>query len=401
MQAPAPDPTPPCASGYAGLYVHIPFCRRKCAYCDFASYPGLEHLFDDYIQAVCTQIEREARAWAETCFDTIFVGGGTPTLLPVSMNAALLRHCQHHLTLSSLTEITIEANPGTIVLADLCALHSAGFNRLSLGVQSLNDQELQLLGRIHSAQEAINAFSLAREAGFANINLDLIYGLPDQSLARWRETLQRAIALQPEHLSLYALTLEEGTPLAARIQAGAMPAIEDDLVAAMYETAETLLAHSGYVHYEISNWARRSALDREGEIPALACQHNLKYWRNERYLGVGAAAHSFDGRRRYANHRDVVDYITQIVSKGDVIAECEELSSDERMGETMMLGLRLMTGVSWDEFAQRHRANMAEVYEREIGELVEAGLLLCDARGLRLTPRGRLLGNRVFAAFLR
>ena len=401
MRAPESKRAHPSNLGSAGIYIHVPFCKRKCAYCDFASYTDLEFLFSTYTEAICAEIEREASSWEMVCFDTVFIGGGTPTLFPAPMIVTLINHCRRYLTVTPNAEITIEANPGTISPADLRTLRLAGINRLSLGVQSLHDDELRLLGRIHTAQEALEAFRLAREAGFPNINLDLIYGLPSQTLGRWRETLENVIALRPEHLSLYALTLEEGTPLIERVEAGELPAPDDDLAADMYEAAEALLAHAGYTHYEISNWARRSTQDREGEIPALACQHNLKYWRNERYLGLGAAAYSFDGWRRYANSRDPAGYVARITSRQAGKTESEELTSEGRMGETMMLGLRLMVGVSWDEFAQRYGIGLAEVYGREIDELVDAGLLQRDDRGVRLTPRGRLLGNQVFAAFLR
>ncbi len=397
-----PLPRPESGEGWGeGIYIHIPFCRAKCAYCDFISYPGLDHLHADYVQAVQREISLRAPTWAEAHFDTLYIGGGTPTLLSAEQISALIGACRSTLGLVDEAEITIESNPGTVDLLGLKALRQVGVNRLSLGVQSLDDEELHLLGRIHSAGEAVAAFHLALEAGFGNINLDLIFGLPGQSVAHWQETLMQALALGPEHLSLYALTLEPGTPLAERVADGGLPAPSDDAAAEMYELAEEMLDDAGHEHYEISNWARREGvLDADG-LPALACKHNLKYWRNERYLGLGAGAHSYDGWRRYANVPSPADYIARVVAGIDPVAEAEETDRARSMGETMMLGLRLSVGVSWEGFGRRFGVGLREIYEQEIGELYAQGLLEVDDRGLRLTPRGRLLGNRAFAAFLR
>ena len=385
----------------AGIYLHIPFCLRKCTYCDFASYPGLSHLHADYVAALDRELARRADRWAEVSFDTVYVGGGTPTVLAASQLVQLLEGLRSRLSMAPAPEITVEANPGTVNLDGLLTLRAAGVTRLSLGVQSLDDGELALLGRIHDAGGALAACELARRAGFDNLNLDLIYGLPGQPVIRWRETLERAIALAPEHLSLYGLTLEEGTPLARRVARGGLPAPDEDAAADMYELAESLLDAAGYVHYEISNWARGAPGEGPLDIPALACRHNLKYWRNQRYLGLGAAAHSYDGRKRAANVADPVQYLARALRGGDLCEQSEEMSREQEMGETMMLGLRLLAGVIWDAFSQRFGVGLREVYGREVDELTELGLLEIDAQGLRLSPRGRLLGNRVFAAFLR
>jgi len=236
------------AKAGAGLYLHIPFCQAKCNYCDFVSYAGLEHLHADYVHALIGEIALRANAWAGARFETVFIGGGTPTVLPPSKVALLLAACRRSLKISEDAEATIEANPGTVDYDDLIALRAAGINRISLGVQSLDDKELALLGRIHDAQEALNAYHLARRAGFDNINLDLIFGLPSQTVERWRETLKGALALRPEHLSLYALTVEESTPLALSIARGALPEPDDDLAADMYELAEEMLEELGAPH---------------------------------------------------------------------------------------------------------------------------------------------------------
>jgi oxygen-independent coproporphyrinogen-3 oxidase len=391
----APDET------QAGIYIHIPFCRAKCAYCDFASYAGLEALADDYVDALSAEITHRATEWSDTILGSLFFGGGTPTLLPPAAIAHLIAHCRAALSLADDAEITVEANPGTIDAESLTHLRDAGVNRLSLGVQSLHDDELAMLGRIHSAAEAVAAVEAARSAGLSNISLDLIYGLPGQTLARWEDTVRRALALEPEHLSLYGLSVEAGTPLEACIECGLLPAPDDDLAADMYERAGELLDQAGYAQYEISNWARRSAGDVSGRIPALASRHNLIYWRNERYLGVGAAAHSYDGQVRRSNVVDPPEYIRRIRAGQSPVDESETADLDRRMADTMMLGLRLNVGVDEETFSARFGLALREAYGAEIDRLVDEGLLEADDRGVRLTPHGRLLGNRVFAEFLR
>jgi oxygen-independent coproporphyrinogen-3 oxidase len=388
----------PCA----GIYVHIPFCQAKCAYCDFISYPHCEHVFGPYVDALVSELYQRARDWSGCCFDTLFIGGGTPTLLSPADIGRVVDACRDALGLSADAEVTVEGNPGTVDLAELRALRRAGVNRLSLGVQSLHDDELALLGRIHTAAEAVQAYEWARSAGFENINLDLIFGVPNQPLAAWQATLERTLALCPEHLSLYSLIVEEGTPLAERITCGRLPAPEDDLAADMYELAEALLDEAGYGQYEISNWARRDGQATAGlTLPAYACRHNIKYWRNEPYLGVGVAAHSYDGQSRYANTADVGMYIARIQAGQSAMESSEQPTNEQQMGETMMLGLRMNQGVTWEGFRRRFNVDMRAVYREEIDEFVELGLLAADEQGVRLTPRGRLLGNQVFAAFLR
>ena len=313
----------------------------------------------------------------------------------------MLRACQRHLGLPQTAEISVEANPGTVSPADLAILRCAGYNRISLGVQSFRDDELRLLGRIHTAGDAIQAYQWARRAGFANVNLDLIYGLPRQSPSQWRDSLERALDLLPEHLSLYALSVEEGTPLEACVARGTLPAPDDAAAADMYVLAEELLDGAGYAHYEISNWARRGPGDLSPQMPVLACRHNLKYWRNLPYLGLGSAAHSYDGRCRRGNVTSPLEYVERLEAGLDPTAEVECPDDGQRMDETMMLGLRLTEGVSHDAFAERFGVALGVVYGAQIAEAVDDGLLEADDRGIRLTARGRLLGNRVFAAFLR
>jgi oxygen-independent coproporphyrinogen-3 oxidase len=388
-----------------GLYIHIPFCRAKCPYCDFNSYPHLQHLHQPYARAVCAELERFAQRHGHLHVDTIYLGGGTPTCLAPTLLTQILTTCQSEFEVEPRAEISVEANPGTVTLGNLAALRCAGVNRLSLGAQSLRDDELRLLGRIHSAAEARQAVHLARSASIVNINLDLIYGLPRQSLAAWSSTLEEALALAPDHLSLYALSLEDGTPLAMSIDNKELPEPDPDLAAQMYMTAEELLSKAGYEHYELSNWARPTAVGSrvgysgsESAPPALCC-HNLKYWRRDPYLGFGAGAHSFHRNWRYHNVPQPQEYVSRLEKGQDTVESQEWIGPDEAMAETMILGLRLTKGVRFDHFQQQHRHDMRQQYGAELDELHMLDLLAVDSVGVRLTPRGRLLANQAFVRF--
>lgn len=372
------------------LYVHIPFCRTRCAYCAFNTYAGLEPLIPAYVEA----LEAEARCAPDAQARTLYFGGGTPSLLPPDLLVALIRFLRRRFGLPPEAEVTVEANPGTVDGSSLAAARAAGVNRLSLGAQSANEEELHLLSRRHTWADVVAGVQAARAAGVDVVNLDLIYGLPGQSLSRWQETLEAALALEPDHLSLYALTLEEGTPLEARVARGELSPPDDDLAAEMYEWAQEHLARAGYVHYELSNWTRPGP-----EGPRL-CQHNLVYWLNEPYLGLGAGAASWWGGRRWTNVRHPAEYIRRLTEGRLVAEEIEEIPLRLEIGETMMMGLRLIDGVSDARFRARFGQSLAEVFGEELDRLTVQRLLEWDGRTARLTPRGRLLGNRVFAEFL-
>jgi len=370
------------------LYIHIPFCRAKCRYCDFNSYAGLEGMYEEYVGALVA----EAEGWKgkDLRAETVYFGGGTPTVLAPSQMARIFAACQESFTFTQGAETTLEANPGTAGLEHFVPLRGLGFNRLSLGLQSFDDGMLELLGRIHSAEEGRRAYREAREAGFQNISLDLMYALPGQSLGRWKDTLRQALRLGPEHLSLYPLTLEAGTPLAADVAQGRLPPPDEDLAAEMYELAEDSLGKAGYEHYELSNWAR----------PGFYAQHNLTYWHNHPYLGLGAGAHSYYGGERYHNVLHPVDYIRLVGEGRSPIAEREAIGQELEMAETAILGLRLCQGLEMHDFEARFRRSFWEVYGVQAAELVGLGLLERTGAKLRLTRRGRLLGNEVFARFL-
>ncbi len=403
-----------------GLYVHIPFCERKCPYCDFNTYAGLQPLHQEMVDALCAEMGRWRLPLAEREVATVFIGGGTPTVLAEAQLAQLFDAMHANFRLAADCEITCEANPGTVDRAKFKALRSLGVNRLSMGVQSFQPQELGFLGRIHDVADVYRAFEAARAAGFANINLDFIFGLPHQELLAWEDTLDQALGLSPEHLSLYSLIVEQNTPLHHWVEVGQVDAPDDDLAADLYELAMDKLAAKGYVQYEVSNWARPEdqgsghgsgqGAGQEPETPTYACRHNLIYWRNDDYLGVGPGAHSHlrgvthageTSERRWGNRKPPGGYVKRVRS-GETLEEFSEtIDGRLAMGETMMLGLRLLReGVQRERFAQRHGQTVESVFARELHELSQRRLLWEDQRQIRLSPEGLLLGNQVFAAFL-
>jgi len=374
------------------LFVFIPFCKIKCTYCDFNTYAHLSRWMEPYADAVVREIEKwrlEVRDWSAV--QSVYLGGGTPSLLPIAAIEKILFACQSLISGSSpALEITLEANPGTLDEAKLRALRALGVNRLSIGAQAFDDAMLRRLNRGHTVADTLETYAGARRAGFDNINLDLIYGLPLQTLDDWRATLARAVALAPEHLSLYALKVEEGTGLAHQIARGKYPAPDDDLMATMYEMAEEYLDAAGYAQYEISNWALQLA------IRNLQSRHNLTYWRNEPYLGFGAGAHSFFGGERFWNVASPLEYIQRSARGESVIAGREAISRELELAETLILGLRLNAGVAFADVLARFGEDVRVRYARQFEETRALGLLEVTETGVRLTRRGRLLSNQVF-----
>ncbi|MBS3909448.1 MAG: radical SAM family heme chaperone HemW [Actinobacteria bacterium] len=370
------------------VYVHIPFCKQKCVYCDFNSYPGLDAVHGAYIDALVSEISAGAARFNRASTSTIYIGGGTPMLLGPEQIGRVLSAIQANFTVVSDAEISIEANPETITHEKLAALRDAGINRLSMGFQSLDDDLLELLGRKHTAAQAVDAFRVARGAGFENIGIDLIFGIPGQSLANWALTLEQAIALDPEHLSCYGLTIESGTALERSIDASVVASPDEDLQADMLLYTMDSLYESGYEHYEISNYAK----------PGFACKHNLTYWDGGDYLGFGAGAHSKAGRTRFSNVAEPVKYMESAGSDARIAESVEQSVADE-MSEAIFLGLRKMDGVNPEEFHARFDQAIDSVFGEEIEDLVGLGLLARNTN-LRLTPRGILLGNEVFSRFV-
>ncbi|HKV84459.1 MAG TPA: radical SAM family heme chaperone HemW [Ktedonobacterales bacterium] len=390
------------------LYLHIPFCHAKCHYCDFNSYAGMLGMRERYVDALLREIayagerSRHPDGAARRC-RTIFLGGGTPSLLLPEQVRAILDAARSAFALDADAEITLEANPGTLEYGRLDEMRAAGINRLSMGAQSFDADLLRWMGRIHTPEEIESAFHAGRAAGFGSINLDFIYALPGQSLATWEATLQRALALAPDHLSLYSLIVEEGTPLFRWVAQGKVTPAEDDLAADMYECASALLARAGYQHYEISNWAR----------PGHECQHNLTYWRNLPYIGLGAGAHGWTGRERYAETRPIRDYLARVaagspsarVRAGDdppalAVVERETVSAALAMTETAFLGLRLVEGLDLARFERRFGVTFDAHFGARLAALDGYGLLERSDGTIRLSERGLLLGNEVFERLL-
>lgn len=388
------------SSSYS-IYLHIPFCSHRCAYCDFNTYAGQESSIPYYVEALCREIEISGDTAPEgISVHTIFFGGGTPSLLTPAQVGRILNALHTHFQVQPGAEISLEANPGTVSLEDLYALRELGINRLSFGVQSANPEELHMLERIHDFFQVIDAVAWARKAGFDNLNLDVIYGLPEQKLATWQQTIRRVTGLQPEHISAYALSLEYGTPFGRWSKRGLMAPPDPDLAADMYEWAGDELASKGFIQYEISNWAR----------PSRQCRHNLQYWRGLPYLAFGAGAHGYANGYRYSNALRIKTYIDRLVDPSHArlpfpltpaaINQHHQTPADER-SEYMMTGLRLVSeGISRQDFGVRFGMSIEEHYGARIAKLREAGLLEWDHDRLRLTRRGRLLGNRVFVEFL-
>jgi oxygen-independent coproporphyrinogen-3 oxidase len=413
------------------LYIHIPFCQRRCSYCDFNTYANMEDRIEAYVDALCSELrtygaQYPARPPAPpapltpltraSLTPTIFLGGGTPTMLSLAQMERVLAAADTITPLAQ-AEVTTEANPGTVIDEGyLRGLRSLGINRISFGVQSLHDPTLRVLGRIHSAADAIETYRQAERAGFERINLDFIFGLPGQTREQWAWTLDQLAAIGPEHVSLYSLIVEQGTPLHQQVTRGSISVPDDDATAEMYELAMEKLADAGYVQYEISNWAKdqgsaqqaagaRSTDHRspitDHRLPTGACQHNIAYWLNADYIGCGAGAHGHHYPRRWHDILGVNEYIQAARSGRLPIAETLALTPNELYAETMMMGLRLNCGVSFAHFADRCGQPLLDVYGAEIAELRRQELIEQDGLGIRLTERGRMVGNDVFLRFLR
>jgi oxygen-independent coproporphyrinogen-3 oxidase len=394
------------------VYIHIPFCIHRCGYCDFNTYSGLEALIPSYAQAVRQEILLLSSATNDRLpIGTIYFGGGTPSLLPITDIDNILSSINDHFQLMESIEISLEANPGTVSKIYLKQLHSLGVNRLSLGMQSASQDELSLLERQHSYNDVVNAVEWSRAAGIKNLNLDLIFGLPYQGLKDWMASVEAALSLHPEHLSLYALTFEVGTHLDDKVKAGIFPELDQDLIADMYETARERLADEGYIQYEISNWAK---VTHDGEL--YSCNHNLQYWRNLPYLGLGAGAHGFINEQRTVNVLLPGEYINRLLngsisSEGKINFPCTPatlqitpIDVDTEIGETMMMGLRLVVeGISNLKFHQRFGISLQQRFGVQIDRLLNLGLLEWEGEEeeiLRLTRKGYILGNQVFKEFI-
>lgn len=390
------------------LYIHIPFCKTKCPYCDFNTYQGIESLMDPFLIALNTEIHLWGVALDHPRINTIFFGGGTPSYLPDGQIGEILSAARGAFILDETAEITVEGNPDDLTQEACRRLLEQGVNRLSIGMQSFNNDLLTLLGRRHDANTAITALDAARNAGFVNVNLDFMYGIPQQTMVQWEDTLAKLTDLAPQHISLYALTLEEGTPLQTWVSQGKLPAPDPDLAADMYHAAEDVLENAGYGHYEISNWS----------LPGRDARHNLAYWLNHSYLGVGPGAHSSLDDYRFWDMDSPRGYIAQVEKwreanpspLGAITSEAldaipqvgghEHIDSDTACGEAMFLGLRLLDGMDLTKASAMVGRDLNTHFGPQIQELLSDGLLEQTGGRLRLTKPTYLIANQVFTKFV-
>ncbi len=370
-----------------GIYIHIPFCKSKCEYCDFYSLGGSRdrRTTDDYLQALADHLREAGRLTGEHLVDTVYFGGGTPSFFGAENLEKILDEVHRNFRLSVDTEVTLEANPDSVTQKGLKRLVHAGFNRLSLGVQSDDDEMLKRLGRPHNYEQARQAFERARKAGFTNISVDLMYGLPNQSRTGWQHTVENVLSLRPEHISCYALKVEEGTPLYSYRDCANLP--NEDQQADMYLDASAILRDRGYVHYEISNFAKKGFSSR----------HNRKYWNGGEYLGFGPSAASDFGGKRFTIVTDLRGYINGIAKKGEILSECEELPPRERAGEYVMLRLRTYEGINAAEYERQYLMPFAPL-QAAMERFAENGYAEFIKDRWRLTERGWLVSNRIIVA---
>ena len=373
-----------------GVYIHIPFCRQKCYYCDFPSFAGKEPLMERYTAALCHEILAQGSClskWGKAA--TVYIGGGTPTALPPELLLRVLQTVRESMPVECEAEITVEANPGTVDEAYLSALHGAGANRLSLGVQSFSDRLLRRIGRIHTGKQAQAAIAMAGQAGFQNVSLDLMYGLPGQSMEDLQESIEIALFLHPKHISIYGLQLEEGTVFARQHEMGRLELPTEEEAEAMYDYMTESLPSHGYERYEISNFA----------LPGFESRHNLGYWQDVPYLGLGVAAHSYWEGERRENIRDISEYIEAIEQGWPVSRQEEQRTREIAMEEFCFLALRTAKGIEKAAFRDRFQCSLESVYADVIQRMKQQRLLEEDGRTLRLTKLGMKYGNVVFAEF--
>lgn len=371
-----------------GLYIHIPFCQHKCDYCDFYSLVGQESRMDDYVAALCLHLKETAPFAKGHVVDTVYFGGGTPTLLGAKRLVTLLKTVTKHFNLSKNPEITIEANPDSAQDVKLLkAIRRAGCNRISLGMQSAHDAELQAVGRIHSLAQVESAVAAIRKAKITNLSLDLIYGLPGQTPDLWHQSLEKAVSLAPQHLSCYGLKLEENTPLFQKQAQLSFP--DEDTQAALYLETVSYLADQGYAQYEISNFAK----------PDCQSRHNMKYWTLGEYAGFGPSAHSDFGGVRYGYIRDLEGYIQGVTQGGELLSESTTMADMDRDTEFLMLGLRTTQGLDPKAYTQRFRRTF-DCFIPFVTQCIQAGYMVEEDGRYRLTPHGFLVSNQIIGGML-
>jgi oxygen-independent coproporphyrinogen III oxidase len=371
-----------------GIYLHIPFCRAKCSYCHFISAPYQKDLANQYKDAVIREIA-ECPAISEEV-NSIYIGGGTPSITPADHIAEILGECHRRFHIAADCEISMEANPGTISADKAAAYQSAGINRISIGAQSFVDTELMSVGRLHRPEMISESVNQLRDKGFANINLDLMLGLPEQTADSWMRSLNETAGLSVPHVSVYMLDLDERCPLQSQVADGSVVLPGEDLISDLYLETIRVFASRGYIQYEISNFAK----------PGYACRHNLKYWKREAYRGFGVGSHSFDLHSRYANCSEIRDYISAIETGADSIIRREPVDQEQALQETLFLGLRLTEGIDMNLLRNADYGNFLTKYEDSLNDLVAQGLIEKTNSTFRLTASGMLLSNEIFQRFV-
>jgi len=373
----------------AGLYVHVPFCSSRCSYCDFATGLYQRELAEAYVSALVAEIKSSHYQGEHA--DTIYFGGGTPSLLTPAQLDRILATLHDHFAIDPASEITLEINPGSVNEEKLRDVRSVGINRASFGAQTFDDRELAKLGRSHSSADTLKTFADLRRAGFDNVSFDLIAGLPGQTLDGWQRNVKQALDLRPEHLSFYLLEVHQGTPLAEHIRRGIQPEPDDDLAGVMYQWMLEHASQAGYEHYEISNLCQ----------PGFHSRHNVKYWTGAPYYGFGCSSHSYDGHAlRWSNHRDVLKYVETIESGVSPVVDEQQLSPTDVRAEALFLGMRLMRGIDLRRYRESFGVDLRDEHGADLDRFCKAGLLEFDGDLIRLTRNGALLSNEVFAAFV-
>lgn len=375
----------------AGIYIHIPFCCSRCSYCDFATGMYNAQLAEGYVLSVAKEISTWSEVSKPEAVDTIYFGGGTPSLLAPLQLETLLKAVRDRFSVSVGAEVTLEINPGTVTPETLAEFRRLGVNRASFGAQTFDDLELVRLGRSHTSDDTRRTFRYLRDAGFDNVTFDLIAGLPGQTMSVWERNLEESFSLRPEHLSFYLLEIHHGTPLEKHIRQGIQPRPDEDLAAEMYEVMLDRACETGYQHYEISNLC----------LPGFESRHNTKYWTAAPYYGFGCSAHSYDGGfRRWANERDLMRYMGMIEQSNSPLVTITELTQEDRQAEAVFLGLRMMQGFSMNDYQQLYGADLRKKHESDLTRFREAGLIAYAGDQLKLTRAGALLSNEVFSAFV-
>ena len=393
-----------------GLYIHIPFCETKCSYCDFNTYAGIENLLTQYIDSICKEIKLWGSVIPNAHISTIFFGGGTPSYIPANLLGQILNTIKNEMDTTNCTEITIESNPND--LSEIKKLEyylKIGINRISIGIQSFNDIHLKNIDRRHSSSEGIHAIKNAKSAGFENINIDLMFGLPNQTKHEWIQTLEVVPTIPIQHISMYCLTIEKNTPMFHQVNQGVLQMPDQDLAAEMYEIATDFMKQENFRNYEISNWAKNNKI----------CEHNLAYWKNQQFIGIGPGAHSLLSSYRFSNIESPKKYNQKLKSNPDFEKTQNNKQTDKdkfltipttenyekqdiktKMSDTMIMGLRLDSGINLDEFEEKFQIKIEKIFPGKIDKLISENLINKKNNQIKLSDKGKLLGNEVFINFL-